>query len=34
MSEGNLNFKLFVIRFSSIARANPVMVTIRAVSFR
>lgn len=32
--EGNLRFKFFVIRFNSIAKANPMIVTARAVSFR
>lgn len=32
--EDALSFRLFVIRFSSIARINPRIVTIRAIIFR
>lgn len=34
MCEDGLNFRLFVMRFSSIARAKPVIVIIRANVFR
>lgn len=32
--EGDLSFRLFVIRFNSIARINPRTVMIRAIVFR